>query len=180
MHGVVSVQRLKYSKPPCRIASPAAAYVYLPISKRIEEYQELSALLIGAGSGATETIQLLRLDDQWESADAIDLIKIVVEGHELAVLRGSRRLLKRGLIRNIVFEDFRGVDSEVAVVLRDAGYTVWQIGCNLRGPCLSVAGMRKQAPWLPSNFLASLNPVAAEAILRPRGWSILRPRSSQT
>ena len=80
-------------------------------------------------------------------------MKIDVEGHELAVLKGAQRLLGRKLIRNIVFEDFGGCESESMRLLRGSGYTIWQIACELLGPRLLPPGARRQAPWLPVELL---------------------------
>ena len=41
---------------------------------------------------------------QQEQVDQIDLLKIDVEGHELAVLQGARDLLNRGAIGAVQFE----------------------------------------------------------------------------
>ena len=74
------------SDPHSRIGSLSK----LPISK--EEFQE--------------DIELRRLDDAFLQFGVthIDLLKIDVEGHELAVLRGARNLLEKRLIRSIQFE----------------------------------------------------------------------------
>jgi FkbM family methyltransferase len=110
-------------------------------------------------------IELRRLDDMWKDRNPI----------ALAVLKGARRLLESRLIQNIVFENFGGPDSQSVGLLREFGYTIWQLSCELFGPRLSAPGARKQPPWLPPNFLASLTPAVAEESLRPRGWRILRP-----
>lgn len=139
----------------------------------------VSRVLASAQSQADEIsvpIDLRRLDDLCGSEAPIALVKIDVEGHELAVLKGAQRLLERGMIRNIVFEDFGGSDSESMSLLKQMGFTVWQFECELLGPRLSAPGSRKQAPWRPPNFLASLTPQAVEESLRPRGWKILHPR----
>jgi len=152
----------------------------LSVPQRFHENRGVSRVVSSSQHIGTETllpIALRRLDDVWEGEGPIALVKIDVEGHELAVLKGARRLFKRGVIRNIVFEDFGGSDSETMRLLKNAGYTIWQFGCDLLGPRLSAPGARKQAPWLPPNFLASLTPGVVEERLRPRGWRILRPET---
>ena len=56
--------------------------------------------------GKTETIKLQALDGYCseKNIQAIDFLKIDVEGHELEVLRGSTEMLKQGKIGTIQFE----------------------------------------------------------------------------
>lgn len=63
---------------------------------------------------STEQIELRTLDEvcRLEGIDAIDFLKIDVEGAELDVLQGGRSLLDSGRVRFIQFEfGFRQVDS---------------------------------------------------------------------
>jgi FkbM family methyltransferase len=149
----------------------------LCVPPAFNENRGLSRVLALAERRAGETsfpIGLRRLDDIWQSDSPIALMKIDVEGHELAVLKGAQRLLGRKLIRNIVFEDFGGCESESMGLLKASGYTIWQIACELFGPRLLAAGARRQSPWLPSNYLASLTPESVQELVRQRGWGVLR------
>jgi FkbM family methyltransferase len=65
-------------------------------------------------SGAHETISLRTLDGFCEEnkIEAIDFLKIDVEGNELAALHGAARMLNLGLIRFVQWEfGFRQLDS---------------------------------------------------------------------
>lgn len=55
---------------------------------------------------ATERIEVRRLDDfcREQGVGRIDFLKLDVEGHELAVLRGARRMLDAGAVPLIQFE----------------------------------------------------------------------------
>jgi FkbM family methyltransferase len=153
----------------------------LCVPRAFSENRGLSRVLPLAASEAGETsfpIELRRLDDIWEHDSAIALMKMDVEGHELAVLKGAQRLLGRKLIRNIVFEDFGGAESESMRLLKAAGYTIWQIACEVFGPRLMAPGAGPRAPWLPSNYLASLTPESVQERIRHRGWSVLRTESA--
>ncbi len=55
---------------------------------------------------ATERIEVRALDDfcREQGVERIDFLKLDVEGHELAVLRGARRMLGAGTVSLIQFE----------------------------------------------------------------------------
>ena len=55
------------------------------------------------------------------SLPAIDLLKIDVEGHELAVLRGAAKSMQHGLIKLVQFE-FGGCNLETHTNLQDFFY----------------------------------------------------------
>lgn len=105
--------------------------------------------------------------------DRFDVLKLDVEGHEAAVLRGARGLLGRGAVRHVVFEDHAIATSEAAEILHAAGYAVFQIGWALRGPVLAgLAAPRLCRAYEAPSYLATLDPAGATAALAPRGWRI--------
>jgi len=57
----------------------------------------------------------------------IDLLKIDVEGHELDVLRGSRRALERGIVKLIQFE-FGGCNLDTRTTFQDFFYLFRDVG----------------------------------------------------
>jgi FkbM family methyltransferase len=61
---------------------------------------------IHRGKAVTWQVRVTTLDDiaATEGVDEIGLLKIDVEGMELAVLRGAQRLLERGAVKRIQFE----------------------------------------------------------------------------
>lgn len=67
-----------------------------------------------------ETIQLTTLDDfcASEKIDHIDFLKLDVEGHELAVLKGAARMLGEGKVQLIQFE-FGGCNIDSRTYFRD-------------------------------------------------------------
>lgn len=72
------------------------------------------------GAGHTETVEFTTLDTFCAEAGVgrIDFLKIDVEGHELAVLRGARRLLDAGAIGAVQFE-FGAAHVHARVFLAD-------------------------------------------------------------
>lgn len=86
-------------------------------------------------SYTTIEVETVSIDDYVaaEGIDRIDILKIDVEGHELAVLRGAETTLARGLARCIFFEFGSGnVNSRTYFrdfweVLRPQGYTFHRV-----------------------------------------------------
>jgi FkbM family methyltransferase len=68
----------------------------------------------------TETIRLRTLDSYCDQngIERIDFLKVDVEGHELEVLKGGRRLLANGRIDVIQFE-YGGCNIDAGVLLKD-------------------------------------------------------------
>ena len=105
--------------------------------------------------------------------DRFDLLKLDVEGHEAAVLRGARDLLGRGAVRHVVFEDHAIATSAAAEILQAAGYALFQVGWAMRGPVLAgLAAPRLCKPYEAPSYLATLDPTGATAALARRGWRI--------
>lgn len=104
----------------------------------------------------------------------VGLLKIDVEGHELAVLTGGEALLAAGRIRDILFEEHRPLPTLVTEFLAGQGYTVFRLASEFRGPSLTPAlssaalGITRDAP----NFLATRDPKRALARMSPRGWMV--------
>jgi FkbM family methyltransferase len=77
-------------------------------------------------------VQMVRLD-QIVILKKYSLMKLDVEGHELAVLEGAGQLLDDKLIENILFEDHEGPTSKVFNFLRQKNYFVYSFGWELTG-----------------------------------------------
>ena len=119
---------------------------------------------------ATDTL------DHLVGGRTVAVMKLDVEGHELAVLRGAAEALGHSRIRHIVYEDHVGPSSDVGAHLRARGYTILQIGYRLAGPMLASA----EAPAVSSrydapSYLATCDPQTAREACRARGWRVLRP-----
>jgi FkbM family methyltransferase len=106
----------------------------------------------------------------------LQLLKIDVEGHEYAVLRGAEALLSERRIRDVVFEDFETYPTPAMTLLEEHGMTVFTLDRSLFG--LRVYPVSQgPAPrvWPGRNYLATLAPARALARLERRGWRSLRP-----
>ncbi len=120
------------------------------------------------------TIELTTLDAFVCQPNEIGLMKIDVEGHELAVLDGSARILEQRLVRDIVFEDFYPQPSPVTVRLRAAGYEVFALSPAWRRPILVPLELADKSI---TNFLATRDPERARARFEGAGWICLKLRA---
>ncbi len=68
--------------------------------------QRLPTQVLDVRAQHSEQIQVQTIDGfcEAEGIDRVDFLKLDVEGHELAVLRGAQRMLRAGLISMIQFE----------------------------------------------------------------------------
>ena len=118
------------------------------------------------------------LDAVFAGEERFGVMKVDVEGAELAVFQGAGRLLEQRRMRDIVFEDFQPFPSECVTLLKRAGYAIRRIGKAIRGPVTwdpaDVVAGRQALRWEPVNYLATQDLKRAEDRLRPRGWQCLR------
>jgi FkbM family methyltransferase len=127
--------------------------------------------------GPAAEIELTTLDAFLPEGEKAGLMKIDVEGHELAVLQGAGQVLANQRVRDIVFEDFQPQPSPVTRLLRGAGYSVFYLYPGWFSPKL--VGVEESGPLLRQahsepNFLATANPQRALARFQPAGWKSLR------
>jgi FkbM family methyltransferase len=107
----------------------------------------------------------------------VGILKLDVEGHELEVLRGGEHALTSGRIRDIVYEDHQGFDSDVRRLLERHGYRIFGLSHCLLRLKLTLIGERFQFPVHDApNLVATLDPDRAIARMRRRGWRSLHPR----
>jgi FkbM family methyltransferase len=127
----------------------------------------------GADPQRIGAVRLLRADDELHGIP-VALLKIDVEGHEEAVLRGAERLLADGRVRDIVFEHKQSYPTELTRMLESHGFTLFSLDNSLFGPRTAPAAERPpRQGWEGPSYLATRDPRRALARLRPRGWAIL-------
>lgn len=101
-----------------------------------------------------------------------DLMKIDVEGHELAVLQGAARTLAK--LRDVVFEDFGSYPTPVMSLLEQQGFRVFALYRTLHRPVL----VEPHRPGVPKdadpNYLATRDPERARRRFAAAGWNVLR------
>jgi FkbM family methyltransferase len=152
-----------------RAASRAdgAARLHLPADHR--ENHGLATLEQTTAS-VTYEVETVRLD-ALIAGRAVGLLKIDVEGHEMAVLEGASQSLAEGLIRDIVFEEHDPLPSAVSRLLEAQAFTIRGIEETLKGPVLVD---RRPSGWDAPTYLATRDPQRVSELMRRRGWGCLR------
>jgi hypothetical protein len=118
-------------------------------------------------------VATVRLDDEFSSA--VGVVKLDVEGHEIAALHGAESLLSQGLIRDILFEEHDPPPTAVTRLLECHGYTVLGIRQGLTGPIVSApAEAYERQLWDPPALLATTDPERVRERFARRGWVCLR------
>lgn len=131
------------------------------------------ARLDATGNTAT-TVECRTLDDSGDDSGVASpvLMKIDVEGHELAVLRGGPRTLAQ--LRDIVFEDFGTYPTPAMALLEEAGFQIFALYRTLFRPILISADRRGMPRDADPNYLATRDPERARQRFASAGWRVLR------
>lgn len=137
----------------------------------------LASLVNGDRAVAGTPVGIKRLDSLFSTTSpTVGLVKIDVEGNELAVLAGSESLLRGHAIRDIVFEEFAPFPAPTHVMLQQIGYTIFHSEPCLAGPRLRPTERGFVAPGdRPPNYLATLEPGRAVRRFTQHGWRCLNP-----
>jgi FkbM family methyltransferase len=103
---------------------------------------------------------------------AIALLKLDVEGHELNVLKGSVQLLETDKIQNILFENHGGYPSHLTDYLEQFGYQILKLKTGFWKPYLVTPEQAQTTDryWESPMYLASLDMDTALKKLSPSGW----------
>ncbi len=104
--------------------------------------------------------------------DRIGVMKIDIEGHELAALRGAERLLSVGCVRDIIFEEHTPLPTPVSRLLEAHGYQIFLLRKDTLGPKLIPTPC--ELPEALPNYLATLDSDRAQQRFKKRGFLSLR------
>ncbi len=127
--------------------------------------------------GSSLSVRTATLDGFFRSRPIPALLKLDVEGHEAAVLKGARTLLASGRVRDILFEENDPVHDESRGLLKAAGYHVFLLGRGLFRPSLRLLTHEAASgAWEPPTLLATLDPARAKSRLSSWGWRVLSRR----
>jgi FkbM family methyltransferase len=126
-------------------------------------------------AGDAIEVAAVTLDSAFPPDTAIGVLKIDIEGHELAALRGAKRMIGQGRIRDIVFEEHNTRSSPVVALLASSGYEVFRLHKRFFGPELRDPGTPvKESTWESPSFLATRDAERAKARFAKGGWACLR------
>lgn len=147
----------------------------LTVPEGFEKNQGVAFLSNGSStSGLSIAVEKTTIASDFEGQD-IGILKVDVEGHELALFQGAQGHLREKRIRDIVFEDHRPYPTEPMQYLESFGYTLFRLKRSFSGPVLSDATQDHEFPkWEPPNILATCNPERAIKIMKDRGWRVLQ------
>lgn len=122
-------------------------------------------------------VPVISLDDVFpDTSDRIGVLKIDIEGHELAALKGAERLLSVGCIRDIIFEEHELLPTDVTGLLEGHGYTIFMLRKDTLGPRIIPTPCER--PHTLPNYLATLEPERALARFKKRGFLSLKKHPS--
>jgi len=121
--------------------------------------------------GSRYHVTAVRMDEA--VADAVGVLKLDCEGHERAALAGATRLLERGMIRDVVFEEFDAYPTPVTDLLEAAGLEIIGLGQRLTGPRTLAAGATNSRQWDPPVMVASRDASRVRRLMGDRGWRAL-------
>lgn len=170
---------------------------------RIEAHQTAISSCIGnawlsfpahfRANNGVATLQPLepQKDGTQESVRTVDLdsfclnqtptfLKLDVEGHELSVIQGARRLLSSGGVRDVVFEDHGPHPSAVQEALRSFGFRIYGLSRTFRRMILTEQGDYRLLTGVPPNFLATRDPERATRLLADPGWRALHRKGDRS
>lgn len=150
----------------------------IPLQNRGEAALVDSAESVADHSLRTYPVTLTTLDQFWQNRDEmISVLKIDVEGHELAVFQGAKKLLNQGQIRDIFFEDHAYYPSPATDFLEDQGYTIFRLWKGFWRPLLRPATYNAVHRWEPPNYVATRDPKRLLKQFKPWGWQVFSGRS---
>jgi FkbM family methyltransferase len=117
-------------------------------------------------------VEATTLDAVFSQRTPPAVIKIDVEGHELAVFEGGADLFKSGHVRDCIFEEHGAYPTGATRFLEDRGYSLFTIGRALTRPVLRPPAAVRST-WESTSYLATLDAVRAHARLSAHGWRAL-------
>jgi FkbM family methyltransferase len=134
---------------------------------------------LGNGGGVQaepgHTVDVARLDDLLPER-SFHVLKLDIEGHEAAALRGATRVLSEGRVRDVIFEDHGRYPTEAMDLLEDHGMRVFAVDRTLLGPRLRPPEEGYGRPaWPGPNYLATSDADRALARFAPRGFRSFAP-----
>lgn len=118
----------------------------------------------------THRVAVCKLSDLVDERD-YSFMKLDVEGHEEAALKGAGNLVSHKKIKNILFEDHQGPGSPAWLYLQKWGYHLYSFGWEFGGVRVACAGARGLTKTYEApNYWASSDPLDRDFF---PGWECL-------
>jgi FkbM family methyltransferase len=167
-YGVMQTRNLALSDAPRR------APLYLPGDwaantgvARLDSPRDLP----GEAAAKSAAVECTSLDEAGIEGSA-ELMKLDVEGHESAVLRGAVRTLAG--LRDIVFEDFGAYPTPAMSHLEQSGFQIFALFRTLSRPVLADPDRHDVPEKADPNYLATRDPERVRGRFQESGWRVLR------
>lgn len=143
----------------------------LKIKADFWENRGRSSLQAGNPSESTVQVTTQKLDTYCENTPKIGVMKVDVEGHELAVFQGANSMLQSHAIRDIVFESNDEYPTEVTHFLEKLGYKIFGIESSLFGVRLMEAKHLSERPNAHTlDLVATCDPARLAIRFAGRRW----------
>ena len=121
------------------------------------------------------SVESSSLDDLFLGSKEIGVMKLDVEGHELQVLKGAKRLFQQQKIRDCVFEEHNEYPTPVTSFFEDMGYKIFRIQRSFFKPLLlSPDSKIPRTNWEPTSFIATSNPDRVVNLFKQSGWQVFK------
>lgn len=156
--------------------SECAGEVTLHVPREFAGNRGVASLETNASAPASEhvAVEATTLDREFANIGTVRLLKMDVEGHELAALSGAKESLRSGRIRSVIFEEHLPLPSPVSRTFTDAGYQVFKVLKTPLGPLLEGPdGPTPPLPFEAPNYLATLDGNELISLSSERGWRCL-------
>ncbi len=173
----VLLQRLRANVAhwkPCITVEGAAA----SSSKGLAELGQPAVFGVNAGMSGLDVagectfpVETVALDELVEGS-SVGMLKIDVEGHELAALEGLGNALAERRVRDILFEERDPLPTPVSDRLTNHGFELFSLRQRLGGVRLRRGSEARSGLDAPT-YLATARPERARSRLRGFGWRCL-------
>jgi FkbM family methyltransferase len=145
---------------------------YIKTNRGTAWVSEVSMQTKEKASGSGTPVEMFRLDDLLSQNEAISVLKIDVEGSELSVLQGMKKMLENHSVRDIVFEESDHFPGPTHKFLQSLGYSIFGLEEGFwRVKCLAESEPQGDPTYNPiRNYLATADPERAKRLLGTPGW----------
>jgi FkbM family methyltransferase len=153
-------------------ASDSEREASLAIPANFSDNQGQATLEADSRTAAQVPVRTTTLDALIRDAD-VGVLKIDVEGHEFAALRGAAEALGTGRIRDVIFEDHDPLPTAVSSLLESHAFEIFSLQEQRGGVALGPPD--GPAPrWHAPTFLATRDAMRSRRLIRPNGWESFR------